>query len=157
MAFSSSSVMWKAVLLTVLQFMAMTVVTSELHRGGPGGRFMVESDDGYGALGRRLLNVNLCGRGNAPKFGCGTLLRRAKQPTCCETRGIKLCKDIGDDDDSHCGACNKRCGFRLDCCNGKCVDKESDRNNCGRCGNRCRNNQPCQRGQCGYNGRGDRD
>jgi hypothetical protein len=53
-----------------------------------------------------------------------------------------------EQDDAHCGACNRACGSGDQCCAGECVDVSSDRVHCGACGNDCTLDTACCDGEC---------
>lgn len=50
--------------------------------------------------------------------------------------------------DSHCGTCNHPCETELTCCDGACVDTNTDRGNCGRCNLYCAGMTECCLGTC---------
>jgi hypothetical protein len=68
-----------------------------------------------------------------------------KSPGCCNRRCVNL-----SNDNRHCGACWKHCGWGRKCCGGKCVSILSDGYNCGRCGHKCAKHVKCRYGICGY-------
>src|SRR5829696_6676317 len=73
--------------------------------------------------------------------------------------GPNLDKQVCCGPDQQCiqGKCENKCGGssgvncppdKPDCCNGQCVDTNSDPKNCGACGNACPAGQTCNQGKC---------
>ncbi|CAB4308495.1 unnamed protein product [Prunus armeniaca] len=46
--------------------------------------------------------------------------------------------------------CGTKCNYSEICCQGKCVNPNSDNENCGSCNNACKKGTSCAYGMCSY-------
>ncbi|PQQ02605.1 hypothetical protein Pyn_16166 [Prunus yedoensis var. nudiflora] len=79
-----------------------------------------------------------------------------KNPKVCQAYGStrpdccnKKCVDKNTDT-ANCGKCGKKCNYAEICCEGKCVNPMSDKENCGSCNNKCKKGTSCVYGMCSY-------
>ncbi|KAL6282009.1 hypothetical protein ACE6H2_012938 [Prunus campanulata] len=79
-----------------------------------------------------------------------------KNPKVCQASGStgsdccnKKCVDRNTDT-ANCGKCGKKCNYAEICCEGKCVNPMSDKENCGSCNNKCKKGTSCVFGMCSY-------
>ncbi|BBH00714.1 Stigma-specific Stig1 family protein [Prunus dulcis] len=61
----------------------------------------------------------------------------------------KKCVDRNTDT-ANCGKCGRKCNYAEICCEGKCVNPNSDNENCGSCNNTCKKGTSCAFGMCSY-------
>jgi len=155
--YSPSSTIMKAVVLLLVVLLGIAITAApgaaqEIHEATPVAKAAGGSRFSETPLGRKLLNLNLCGRGTAPNFNCAKILGPlAKNATCCtDLFGTSACFDVGAFYLDKCGSCNTRCPLFTTCCSGKCTNTLTDKNNCLLCGRKCPGNLPCQNGLCGY-------
>lgn len=67
----------------------------------------------------------------------------------CDGNTSNGCETNTNTSTTHCGACDAGCSSGQLCCNGGCVDPDSDDTNCGSCGNDCTDSsQVCCTGAC---------
>ncbi|ONI09900.1 hypothetical protein PRUPE_4G017100 [Prunus persica] len=79
-----------------------------------------------------------------------------KNPKLCQVYGSagpdccnKKCVDRNTDT-ANCGKCGRKCNYAEICCEGKCVNPNSDNENCGSCNNTCKKGTSCAFGMCSY-------
>ena len=73
------------------------------------------------------------------------LVEGSPGPDCCTNKCVNLATD-----ESNCGRCGKKCGYRKMCCEGKCVNPMTNEQHCGKCGNKCDKGSSCVYGMCSY-------
>jgi hypothetical protein len=149
-SWSSSAALVKAVVLPLILVLLVVSAGASSAEDGPavaksGGRFSETP------VGRKLLNINLCGSGSAPDYKCKTLLPLANNATCCTDEfGTQSCWDVGAFWVDKCGSCTTKCLVGEFCCSGVCANLQTDKNNCGVCGNKCGGSVTCKFSSCGY-------
>lgn len=87
---------------------------------------------------------------------CGSCSPCVAPDICCDDvtpagRTFK-CLNVKTNDNDNCGACGVKCSEntqgRNNCCEGLCVDFQTDERNCGSCGKVCPSGQECEAGVC---------
>jgi hypothetical protein len=104
-----------------------------------------------GRCGVRCPPATVCVNGECVG-GDGTGTGTGGAPPCTCPLG-ETCCDGGcvdlNTDEAHCGRCDTVCPPGQECCDGACKDLQFDPRNCGECGRRCPLGQVCANGRCG--------
>ena len=116
------------------------------------------SVNGSVRLGIGCPSCQNCQNNSCIKVDCGNPCLVCKDDNCVPTTcgDCESCDPITGQCVTTCGSCQQcvngvcvDCQFGTICCDGECVDYESDWRHCGGCGNTCKPPNVCANGQCG--------